>query len=63
MVNQHKARWAARRAEALERQAMDLGAQRGGDWREHQRSRDGATRLRNEAARFRQIASRHRRIA
>lgn len=58
MVNQHKARWAARRAEALERQAMDLGAERGGDWRERSRRRETVTRLHREAARYRKMAER-----
>ncbi|MBN8791686.1 MAG: hypothetical protein J0I01_05600 [Stenotrophomonas nitritireducens] len=57
MKNLGKARWAARRAEALEQEARALAADRSGDWRAHRKREEGAARLRREAARFRTMAA------
>lgn len=55
---ERKARWAAQRAEALERQAKELAAIREADWRRRQQLYATQDRLRTEAARFRQMARR-----
>lgn len=58
MKNHEKARWAARRAEALEQEARALTADRSGDWRALRKREEGAMRLRREAGRFRSMAAR-----
>jgi len=58
MKNLGKARWAARRAEALEQQARALVNDRSGDWRAMRQRERGANLLRTEAARFRAMAAR-----
>ena len=58
MKNAGKARWAARRAEALEQEARALTADRSGDWRARRKREEGASVLRREAARFMAMAAR-----
>ncbi len=57
-TNVHKAWWDARRAEALERQASEVEADRSGDWRARRRRQEAGMRLRSEASRFRSMAHR-----
>lgn len=57
-TNAHKARWAARRAEALERQAREVEADRSGDWKAYKQRQHAGMRLRLEASRFRAMAMR-----
>lgn len=58
MKNVGKARWAARRAEALEQEARALVGDRSGDWRAMRKREEGASVLRRDAARFRAMAAR-----
>lgn len=56
MKNIGKARWAARKAQELERQASELEADRSGDWLARRRRQEAGMRLRLEASRFRAMA-------
>lgn len=58
MKNVGKARWAVRRADALEQEARALVGDRSGDWRAMRKREEGAARLRREAGRFRVMAAR-----
>lgn len=58
MKNIGKARWAARKAQELERQASELEADKSGDWRDRRKRQEAGMRLRAEASRFRLMAHR-----
>lgn len=58
--NPYKAKWAAEKAQALDKQASEVAADRDGDWRAWRRRQDAAATLRREADRFRSLATRYR---
>lgn len=61
--NDHKARWAARKADDLRRQAAELPYPAGGDWRARKRRQAAMLALQLEAQRFDAIADRLARAA
>jgi hypothetical protein len=54
-LNLGKARWAAQRAEAIERQIMDMTPPGGADWRTRRRHAEAVACLHREAVRLRRV--------